>query len=132
MELDILVASMCVVTALHALKNRQFPLFVAGVLLGILIETVSLRFGGTHCHATGYLNFSECSSANSVFYYGPWVYSCITAARNLTDEKTWVFPIISGALFFGMCGVYEMQGPLNGLWLWPDQSGLVKAGWNLW
>merc|ERR1712166_1534352 len=39
---------------------------------------------------------------------------------------------ISGALFFGMCGVYEMQGPLNGLWLWPTKEGLVKANWNLW
>ena len=123
---------MCIIIGIHALREKQIPLFVAGILLGILIETVSLRFGGTHCHATGLLNFSECSSANSVLYYGPWVYTCVTAARRLTLEKTWAFPVVCGAFFFGMCGVYEMQGPLNGLWLWPDQSGLVKAGWSNW
>lgn len=108
------------------------PLFVTGCILGVVIETLSLRFGGTHCHATGLLNFSECSSANSVLYYGPWVYSCVTSARNLADTKSWSFCIISGALFFVMCGVYEMQGPLSGWWLWPRKDLVVKEGWQGW
>jgi hypothetical protein len=80
LELDILVISMMVAAGVHATMNKQLPLFVTGCILGIVVETMSLRFGGTHCHASGMLNFSECSSANSVFYYGPWVYSCVMSA----------------------------------------------------
>jgi hypothetical protein len=86
MELDILVLSMVIAAGLHAIMNKRLPLFLTGILLGIVTETMSLRFGGTHCHASGLLNFSECSSANSVFYYGPWVYSCIMSAERLVDR----------------------------------------------
>jgi len=107
-------------------------LLLGGVLLGLVMETASLRLGGTHCHVSGVVNLSECSSANSIVYYGPWVYACVLCAQRLCDPKHWAFSLVCGGLFFGMCGVYEMQGPLAGWWLWPQKDGLVKAGWQGW
>ena len=48
------------------------------------------------------LNVSDCSSANSVAYYMPWVYSCVVAARRLVPTQSWAFPPLCGMLFFGM------------------------------
>ena len=120
-------------TAVHATLHRGWPLAVAGLLLGLVVEHASLRLGGTHCHASSpLLNVSDCSSANSVFYYMPWVYSCVTAARRLVPVRSWCFPPLCGMLFFGMCGVYESQGPLMGWWLWPRADGVVKPGCDIW
>lgn len=117
-ELDLLVALMCLACALHA-KNAAtdsltggWTLLVSCMLVGVVTEAGSIRFGGTHCHhASAYLNAATCSSANSVLYYMPWIYSCVaTAARLCGDGNRWALPWICGALTFGMCGVYEMQG----------------------
>ena len=118
MELDALVLFMTVAVTLHAVYNKNTKLLLAGFILGYLTETLSLRWGGTHCHASGILNFSDCSSANSVFYYVPWVYSGITCGRRLVDERSASFPFVCGLLFFGMCGIYECQGPSVRWWLW--------------
>ena len=126
-ELDALVLVMCILSCIHAYKNSALPLVIAGLGLGVVTEHASLRLGGTHCHQSGLINISECSSANSVFYYLPWVYSCITLARRLVDERSWSFPLVCGLFFFGMCGVYESQGPMMGWWLWPRDDLLVKA-----
>ena len=126
-ELDLLVFLMALLSCAHAIRHRQLPLAFAGFGLGIVVEQASLRFGGTHCHASGVVDLSGCSSANSVVYYLPWVYSCITLARRLVDERSWSFPLVCGLFFFGMCGVYESQGPMMGWWLWPRDDLLVKA-----
>ena len=132
LELDAVTALMVLLTATHATKHGAWPLAVAGLLLGLVVEHASLRLGGTHCHASSrYLNISDCSSANSVFYYMPWVYSCVTAAQRLVPIRSWVFPPLCGMLFFGMCGVYESQGPIMGWWLWPRADWLVKPGCNI-
>ena len=131
-ELDLLVATMLSLVLWHAAFNDKASLALAGLGLGLVTETLSLRLGGTHCHASGLLNFSPCSSANSILYYVPWVYSCVTCAARLTDTASWAFPLVCGMLFFGMCGVYESQGPMMGWWLWPQSDGLVKAGVFLW
>ena len=130
-ELDALVLVMCILSCIHAYKNSAFPLVIAGLGLGVVTEHASLRLGGTHCHQSGLINISECSSANSVFYYLPWVYACVTLARRLVDENSWSFPLITGLLFFGMCGVYESQGPSMGWWLWPQPDLVVKAGCDI-
>ena len=53
----------------------------------------------------------------------------VVAAERLTGgTKTRAFPWMCGALFFGMCGVYEMQGPTMQWWLWPRADGVVKPG----
>ena len=128
-SLDVLMLLMCIAAGLHAQRAARLPLFVAGCFLGLLVEFMSLRFGGTHCHASGLINVSECSSLNSVMYYGPWVYNCVTAAERLTGGiQKHAFPWMCGALFFGMCGVYEMQGPTMQWWLWPRADGVVKRG----
>ena len=127
-ELDLLVLAMSALSCVHAYKHKQWPLIVAGFGLGLVVEHASLRLGGTHCHQSGVLDFAQCSSANSVVYYLPWVYSMVTIARRLVDESAWSFPLITGMCFFGMCGVYESQGPTMGWWLWPQPDMLVKAG----
>merc|ERR1719424_143356 len=119
---------MSTLSCIHAYKNSAIPLLIAGLGLGAVTEHASLRLGGTHCHQSGIIDISECSSANSVFYYLPWVYACVTLARRLVDENSWSFPLITGFLFFGMCGVYESQGPSMGWWLWPQTDLVVKAG----
>ncbi len=138
-HLDVLVLLMCSFTVYHAYtetdKNQRkenFVLMLTATLLGLFTEHASLRFGGTHCHASGLINFSECSSANSVMYYLPWVYGCITTARALTRKNPWMFKYLTAMLFFGLCGVYEMQGPLMGWWLWPQADGIIKPGATLW
>ena len=131
-ELDLLVATMLSLTLWHAAFNEQAMLATAGVGLGFVTETLSLRFGGTHCHASGLLNFTMCSSLNSILYYVPWVYACTTCASRLTNTASWTFPLVCGMMFFGMCGPYESQGPMMGWWLWPQADGLVKAGVDLW
>ena len=130
-ELDALVLAMSALTVYHAFSDKDrlsIALLIASGLLGFCTEYASIHFGGTHCHATGFLNFGECSSVNSVFYYVPWVYVCIVSAKRLGGSSSnFAFPFMAGMLFFGMCGVYEMQGPLMKWWLWPDASGLVKG-----
>ena len=127
-ELDALVTVMVALSCWHAHRHGQWALALAGLGLGVVTEHASLRLGGTHCHASGALDLSECSSANSVFYYLPWVYACVSLARRLVDERSAAFPLLCGMLFFGMCGVYESQGPLMGWWRWPDVQMVVKAG----
>ena len=119
--LDTLVALMAALTLAHAYTTKATPLALAALGLGLLTEHASLRLGGTHCHASSpHLgDISDCSSLNSVLYYLPWVYSCVTLGRRLVDETSWAFPLLTGLLFFGMCGVYECQGPIMGWWLWP-------------
>jgi hypothetical protein len=132
-ELDLLVSSMLCLTLWHAALKGQHMLALAGLGLGFVTETLSLRFGGTHCHASGLLDFTPCSSLNSILYYTPWVYSCVSCARCLVaDEASWTFPLVCGLLFFGMCGPYESQGPMMGWWLWPQADRVVKAGVDLW
>ena len=135
-ELDALVLAMSALTVYHAFSDKDrlsIALLIASGLLGFCTEYASIHFGGTHCHATGFLNFGEWSSVNSVFYYVPWVYVCIVSAKRLGGSSSnFAFPFMAGMLFFGMCGVYEMQGPLMKWWLWPDASGLVKGGADVW
>ena len=131
-ELDLLVATMLLLTLWHATSNGTHQLALAALCLGILIETLSQRLGGTHCHAPGLVNVSVCSSANSILYYVPWVYSCVMCAGRLTESNSWTFPFVCGLLFFGMCGVYECQGPMMGWWLWPQADKVVKGGVSMW
>ena len=126
-ELDLLVLLMTVLSCWHAYKHKQMPLALAGFGLGLVTEHASLRFGGTHCHQSGIINFSQCSSVNACVYYLPWVYACVTLSRRLVDETSWSYPLICGLFFFGMCGVYESQGPMMGWWLWPQTDLTVKA-----
>ena len=142
-ELDTVVLLMTMAAIAHALsepdkreRKENLILIVTSFLLGLFTEHASLRFGGTHCHASGLLNFFECSSVNSVCYYIGWVYTCIIVGRRLTIRSdgttSWVFPYLTGGLFFGMCGVYECQGPLMGWWLWPREDGIVKPNCDIW
>ena len=127
-ELDMLVLLMTLLACVHAARTSQWPLVFSGLGLGLLVEHASLRLGGTHCHQSGMVDISECSSANSVVYYLPWVYGCVTISRRLMDDRSWAHPLVCGLCFFGMCGIYESQGPLMGWWLWPDTDMVVKAG----
>lgn len=121
--IDILVAMMVAVASLHAVQHRQLSLFVASCLLGCGTEFMAIRFGGTHCHNAGIINFAQCSSVNSVVYYGPWIYSSVASALKLVgDGSRWPLPWLCGAFAFGMCGIYEMQGPNMRWWRWPDPA----------
>jgi hypothetical protein len=129
--LDILVLLLAAICVLHACKRRDssfgLTLCFAAFLLGLLVEQASIRFGGTHCHAPSPIsNISDCSSTNSVLYYLPWLYLGITSAPRLTpSSQPWAFPFIAAILFFGQCGVYEMQGPYMKWWKWPDQNNEI-------
>ena len=127
-ELDLLVLVMVALSCLHAYRSKQWPLLIASLGLGIVTEHASLRLGGTHCHQSGMFDLSECSSANSAFYYLAWAYACTTLARRLIDEESMAYPLVTGLFFFGFCGVYESQGPMMGWWLWPKGDLVVKAG----
>lgn len=121
-ELDVLVALMCCAAFLHAILHHNMILVLVAAVVGYWVEFMSIRFGGTHCHAEGSLNFSECSSFNSVFYYVPYIYCGITAGRRLMDENSLSFPFICGLLFFG---IYECQGPMMRWWIWPGPDRVV-------
>jgi len=115
-QLDILFFSLSCLTVYHAYlqkdRKEHLTLALSGFLLGLSTEQASLRFGGTHCHASGWAHFHECSSINSVLFYCPWVHTGALCAKRMVDQKSWAFPYVAGALFFGMCGVYESQGPM--------------------
>ena len=91
-------------------------------------EFGSIRCGGAHrCHNAGVLNFAYCSSVNSVVYYMPWVYSSVVSAERLVGSSRWALPWVCGALTFGMCGIYEMQGPNMRWWKVQRDSRILKA-----
>lgn len=71
LRLDALTLLMCALTLLHASKNKQLPLTLAAFFLGLSIEQLSIRLGGTHCHSSGVFDFSDCSSGNSVLFCAP-------------------------------------------------------------
>merc|ERR1719162_232624 len=67
---------------------------------------------------------TPCSSINSVLFYVPWTYTSIEAARRLNLHPI-AFPFAVGLLQFGFGAVYEMQGPYNSFWKWPDATGAI-------
>jgi len=125
LELDIVVGVMFCLTVLHGVIHKQLALAMAAFLAGFLVETSSVRAGGTHCHSTGLLMFSHCSSVNSVVFLVPWVYSCLTSAKRLCGSSA-LMPVVCAGLFFGFCGVYELQGPSFGWWTWPGRDGIHR------
>ena len=82
-QLDALVAVMrtsacCTLERRRGRAWRRRP--SASTLVGLITEFGAIRFGGTHCHhGSAYAN-CVCSSANSVLYYMPWIYSCVVSA----------------------------------------------------
>jgi len=72
--LDLSVFVLTSLCFFHAcIKRSDVILLFSGGILGLLVEQASLRFGGTHCHASGLIDVSDCSSLNSVLFYAPWV-----------------------------------------------------------
>ena len=46
---------------------------------------------------------------------------------------SWACAFLGAVAFFLMCGVYELQGPRMGWWLWPrNTDGVVKDGCAIW
>ena len=68
--LDALIIFMCILATWHAHGNHGYGLLFLGFIVGLLTETLSIRLGGTHCHASSPLvpDISDCSSLNSVLY----------------------------------------------------------------
>lgn len=136
LELDALFGAQTLLAFVHATLSPQprwaLTLLASALACGLVVETLSVRAGGTHCHADGLLNFSACSSVNSVLMYGPWIYVCSTAARRLVDDGSFACAVLAGVLCFLQCGVYELQGPALGFWLWPRDDGVVKDGCAIW
>eukprot|EP01044_Picomonas_judraskeda_P000753 COSAG03_NODE_36_length_17658_cov_56.766900_10_plen_626_part_00 len=141
-DLDLLVLAMLAAACVHARSESAlrgeslrggYVLLLGSALVGLITEFGSIRFGGTHCHhASAYANFATCSSANSVLYYAPWIYCCVATAVRLTGSDRdgradWALPWLCGALTFGVCGVYEMQGPLMQWWEWPGYDTRLAA-----
>ena len=131
-ELDYLSLAQTVLCLAHAVRYEgsfHLLLLPAAFLLGLSIEQASIRFGGTHCHASSlYFNISDCSSLNSVLIYVIWVYTCGISTLRLTARSYhWTAPFLAGLVFFCFCGVYELQGPLMGWWTWPSADLVLKA-----
>lgn len=131
-QLDVLFVGLTLLTLLHASSQRGFWAGVAVVayltLHTALFEHLSLFLGGTHCHASSAVlpGVTPCSSINSVLFYVPWTYTSIEAARRL-NLHPFAFPFVVGLLQFGFGTVYEMQGPWNRFWQWPDATGVIAS-----
>lgn len=129
-ELDLLFVAQFLLALLHAARSccvaTSCKVLAGALLVGAAIEQASIRLGGTHCHAPGLVDLSECSSVQSVLMYGPWLYASFRAACRLAPG--WSSPVLMGALCFLQCATYELSGPLMGYWRWPDASGVVKEG----
>ena len=131
-QLDGLFIALTALSMVHAISKRGL---FAGVAVVVYLtvhtaafEHVSLFLGGTHCHATS-ANLpmvTPCSSVNSVLFYVPWTYTSIEAARRLKLQRV-AFPFAVGLLQFGFGAVYEMQGPWNKFWKWPDEAGVIAS-----
>eukprot|EP00808_Paulinella_micropora_P019538 g64079.t1 len=126
-ELDVLFSMLSILCMLHALIYRGFR--GAGLVLivfiqGCILEQTSIWLGGTHCHATGTVMLTPCSSLNSVLFYVPWSYAALTAAQRL-QLSSFGFPFMTGLLQFGFSLPYVLQGPSSGWWTWPDPTGLI-------
>lgn len=130
-ELDAVAVGMMTLTCAHAYRCSAWPLVGSLLILAVVLEQFSVRMG-THCHAPGALNITECSSVNSVLFYVPWMYSAITCSRRLVDERSWALPCLCAALFLSFRAGYEVQGPAMGWWTWPRGDGLVQDGCRLW
>ena len=131
-QLDILFIVLTALTLLHAVSMRGL-LAGAAVVAYLTLHTaafehVSLFLGGTHCHASSTVlpMVTPCSSVNSVLFYVPWTYTSIEAARRLNLHPL-AFPFAVGLLQFGFGTVYEMQGPWNKFWQWPDAGGVIAS-----
>lgn len=130
-ELDVLYIALTLLTMTHAISKRGV---CSGVFLTLSLaghtaafEHISLWLGGTHCHATSQLMMlTPCSSLNSVLFYVPWTYTSVEAARRLRLHPL-AFPFAVGLLQFAFGTVYEMQGPLNNFWNWPDHAGVIAS-----
>lgn len=131
-QLDVLYIVLTALTLLHAVSKR-------GLLAGVAVvaylaahtaafEHISLFLGGSHCHASSsHLPMvTPCSSINSILFYVPWTYTSIEAARRLNLHPI-AFPFAVGLLQIGFGSVYEMQGPWNRFWQWPDTEGVIAS-----
>ena len=129
-QLDALYVALTGLTLLHAVLNRG--IFSGAAVVAFLFahtaafEHVSLFLGGTHCHASSSVlpMVTPCSSINSVLFYVPWTYTSLEAARRLNLRPA-AFPFAVGLLQIGFGAVYEMQGPWNNFWRWPDEMGII-------
>ena len=122
-ELDALVFVMLSLTVIHAYRAGKIGFCIVLGLLALVTEQASIRLGRTHCHAEGIVMVSHCSSGNSVLYYIPWMYACITSGENLVNQvggSKWLVPWVVGFLHFAFCGPYEMQGPSMKWWSYPS------------
>jgi len=129
LQLDVLFGILTILTWAHACslrgawKGSALVLFFA--FHTACFEHASLFLGGTHCHATSPLlpMVTPCSSVNSVLFYVPWIYTSLEASRRLLTANRihlLAFPFVVGLLQFGFGVVYEMQGPINNFWNWPN------------
>ena len=130
LQLDALYIVLTALTLLHAVSKRGLVSGVAVVAYlfahTALFEHISLFLGGTHCHASSPVlpMVTPCSSINSVLFYVPWTYTSLEAARRLNLHPM-AFPFAVGLLQIGFGAVYEMQGPFNNFWQWPDATGVI-------
>lgn len=131
-ELDALYIVLTLLCLLHAVAKRGL---VSGIAITAFLavhtaafEHISLFLGGTHCHASSASlpMVTPCSSINSVLFYVPWTYTSIEAARRL-DLHPAALPFAVGLLQIGFGAVYEMQGPSNRFWKWPDDAGVIAS-----
>ena len=127
LQLDAIFGILTLLTLLHASSKRGLLSGAAVVALlfahTAAFEHMSLFLGGTHCHASSPLlpMITPCSTINSILFYVPWTYTSIEAARRLNLHPL-AFPFAVGLLQFGFGAVYEMQGPWNNFWQWPDTN----------
>lgn len=131
-QLDVLFSLLALLTWYHAISKRGFwqgsALIAFLVVNTILFEHTSLFLGGTHCHATSPIaQITPCSSLNSILFYVPWIYTSVEAALRLSLRHTVCFPLVVGLLQFGFGTGYEMQGPLQNFWKYPDEHGVIAA-----
>lgn len=137
-EVDAVVLLFSMLTLAHAIKNQGKALWFAALLGGTIQEQVSIRTAGTHCHHSGFVDISICSSGNSVLVYAPWVYSTIWGAKRmvlgpasnaciatLSWSSRFSFAAWSGLLSGLLFWPYEMQGPIAKLWRWPAEDGVI-------
>ena len=132
LQLDVLYVVLTALALMHAVSKRGLVSGTAVIVYlcvhTALFEHMSLFLGGTHCHASSAVlaMVTPCSSVNSVLFYVPWSYTSLEAARRMNFHPI-AFPFAVGLLQIGFGAVYEMQGPWNSFWQWPDAAGVIAS-----
>lgn len=121
-SIDALDAIMCLsalLCATVAYRRGHLRFYCLLFVFGALIELASIHFAHTHCHrSSAWLNVCSCSSANSIAFYGPWLYLPLLLAM----DGHWAAPSAVALLQIAWGAAYEVLGAQYTWWTWSGDA----------